>query len=360
MARADSTIRVNIIGDAKSLSKAADTAEGSVKGMNSQLVKVGGIVAGAFATREIIDFGQSALDEADRVADATGRLEKQLGDLSGPLIDAADKFSDLGQSEGDMLDLEARVADIGTAAGIADDKLAPFAQSAAELAAKMALATDTEADVWIEKIGKAAGKGDARALRDLGIFLDDAAVNARALADTGKPTVDALTDQDKAAATSAIVLEKLAEMYGTVGEGAGDFEQKQAELQAKMETLTGKIGEHLEGPLNDLLDFNLTGIEGWELFAEAVAENEQQIRELLTPLARAIDLLGAFVDLINTINSIDIGAAFEGFLGPQGGRNTGLNIRSPDSKVTINVQGGSPEVVEQAVRDAVNRTGRRG
>lgn len=253
MARADSTIRVNIIGDAKSLTKAADKAEGSIKGMNSQLLKVGGIVAGAFVTREIIDFGQTALDEADRVGDATGRLEDQLGNLSGPLVDAADEFARLGASEGDMLELEARITDIGIAAGISKGELADMADDAAATAAGLALITDEDADVWIDRIGKAAG-GAEKPLKDLGINLTDTEVAARALADTGKDSAEQLTENELAAARLELILEKLTPRLEEVNTGTGDLEQKQAELQARMETLTGKIGEHLEGPLNDLAE----------------------------------------------------------------------------------------------------------
>ena len=360
MGRADSTIRVNIIGDAKSLTKAANTAEGSVKGMNKQLLAVGGFVAGAFATREIIDFGQTALNEADRVGDAADRLEAQLGHLSDPLRDAADQFSNIGASEGDMLDMEARIADIGTAAGIADKDLAPFAESAAVLAAKMALATDVPADEWISKIGKAAASGDMRSLRDLGVNLSDAAVEAQALADTGKTLPDALTEQEKAAARAALIIADLEERYGAATDAGGDLEQRQATMQAKMETLSGKIGEHLEGPLQGLLDWMLHGIEGWELFAAWIDTNEGKLRELATPLARVNDLVGGLIGLLQTLARIDVPGWFEGVIGPQGGPNTGLNIRGGESKVNINVQGGSPEVIEQAVRRAINTATRHG
>jgi hypothetical protein len=150
VARADSTVRVNIIGDAKSLSRATDTAEGSIKGLNKTALKLGAGIAVGFAVNEVVDFGATAVKEADRVDDAIANLEGSLGDLSAPLIDAADDFSDLGQSKGDMLELEKRLVDIGKAAGISNQDLAPLAQDASKVAAAMAL-IDTEgrdANYW--------------------------------------------------------------------------------------------------------------------------------------------------------------------------------------------------------------------
>jgi hypothetical protein len=359
VANANSTIRVTIIGDAKSLSKAADTAEGSVKGMNSQLLKVGGIVAGAFVTREIVDFGQAAVEEADRVSDAAGRIESQLGSLSGPLVDAADGFSKLGASEGDMLTLEAKIIDVGTALQISDDHLATFADDAASTASALALITDTDADTWMEQIGKAAG-GSEKALRALGISVTDAEVVTRALADTGKDNAESLTEGELAAARLDLVLEKLNPRIAETVTGTGDLEQKQAELAAKVETLQGKIGEKLTPALEGMLDFVLRGIEGWELFGLAVEQNEKAIRELLSPLARAIDLLGTFINLIQELNKLNPVEIIGGFTAPSrtpGAFGGGVNGGNP---TTINVQGGSPEVIEQAVRDAVNILNRHG
>ena len=271
-ARADSSVNVNITGNAKGLTKAVDKAEASMGGINKTALKLGAGLAIGFATDKVLDFAQTALKESDRVGDAATRLRGTLGKLADPLVEAADGFSDLGQSEGDMLDLEARIADIGIAAGITAEKLAPMVTDLAEVAAKAALVSDIPADEWISKIGKAAASGDMRALRDLGIFLDEAAVNARALADTGKPTVDALTGAEIAAARMALITAELEKRYGDATAAGGDFEQKQLAIGAKFETLMGKIGAGLEGPLNSLLEFILKGIEGWELLAQNTDE----------------------------------------------------------------------------------------
>jgi hypothetical protein len=363
--RADSTVRVNIIGDAKSLAKAADKSEQAVGGIGKQAKIAGGIIAGAFAVDQVLDFGQTALDEADRVGDAAGRLESQFGDLSVQLKDTADEFAFLGASDGDMLELEARIADIGTAAGISKGELAGMADDASSTAAALALITDTDADTWIDAIGKAAG-GSERPLKDLGINLTDAEVAARAMADTGKDTADALTDGELAAARLELILEKLAPRIQEVTDGNADLEQKQAEVQAKWETLTGKIGEGLEGPLSDLLSFIITGIEGWELFAHWMGENEQAFRDILGPIARVNDalsaLLGIIGDVLEGLGKIGEGPDFSprNGRGPQSRASGQLSGAPGGGGTTINVQGGSPEVIEQAVRRAINSTARRG
>lgn len=369
MARADSTIRVNILGDAKSLQKAAATSEGAVAGLNKKIVAAGGIIAGAFAADQLIEFGNTALKEADRVGDAAGRLESQLGDLAGPLTDAADEFARLGASEGDMLELEAAIVDVGTALGITKQELAANADEAAATAAALALITDTDADTWIDQIGKAAN-GSERAFRALGISVTEAEVVARALATTGKDTADALTDGELAAARLELTLEKLAPRIAEVTTGTGDLEQKQAELQAKFETLSGKIGEHLEGPLNDLLSWVISGIEGWELLGAHVDAAGASfdaafdiIRAAIGPLKTVTDGVEGLIDALRTAialwNSAPWNSAPRGSSPGNGGPSSG-GTRQSGGNVTVQVQGGSPEEIEQAVRRAVANATRHG
>ena len=297
MARADSSVRVNITGDASSFKRAANQSGDAATGMGKTVAKAGAVIAGAFAVDAVLDFGQTALAESDRVADAAGRLEEQLGDLSSPLLDTADDFTHIGQSEGDMLELEARLADIGTAAGVADEKLAPMAVSAAESAAALALITDMDAATIVDLIGK-AGSGATKPLKELGINLTDAEVAARAMADTGKTTADALTDEELAAARFQVVLEKLAPRVATVTDAEADLETRQATLQAKFETLTGRIGDAVDGPLNDFLAWVLSGIDGLELLNAVASQTDDKFDAIAGAAGDAVDAIRELLAII--------------------------------------------------------------
>lgn len=304
MARADSTIRVNIVGDSKGLSKELDKVDRGVSGIGKTARTAAAGLVALVGVNEAFDFGQRALEEADRLGDATDRLDEQLGPLAAHLKDTADEFSFIGASAQDMLELEARFADAGTAAGVADPLIAGMAESAAATAQALTLLGGLEGDQAIDLISKAA-LGAPKALKELGVSLTDREVELRAMADTGKDSADALTDADLAAAGMALVLEKLAPRVADINSGFTDLEQRQAGVQAKFETLQGKIGEGLEGPLSGLLDWILQGIDGWELFAAVLPQVEANIRGLLGPIAevaQALDnLISAFRDLPSNI-----------------------------------------------------------
>lgn len=361
MARADSSVRVAITGDAKGFQRAAKDANKATSGIGTTAQKAGTLIAGAFAVKGILDFTQTALNEADRLGDATGRLEEQLGDLSKPLIDASGGFEDLGQSQQDILELEARFADMGTAAGIADEKLAPMAQTAAEAAAALALVDpNRDAATILEDIGKAAGGAD-KPLKNLGISITDAEVEARALHDTGKKSAEALTDNELAAARAQLIMEKLAPKVAAVTDSEADLERQQLTLQAKFETFTGKVGDAVDGPLTDLLTVMLDiGEQAGDSAADiksASAVITSSLNSIKGPARTIIDLFRQIVDLAALVNPA-AGLARQAGFGSGGGPTgpIGGGTHAPHPGIVVQVSGGSPEVIEQSVIRAVNNT----
>jgi hypothetical protein len=347
VARADSTVRVNIIGDAKSLQSAAAKSEKSVGGIGKAAKVAGGILAGAFAVDAVLDFGQSALSEVDRIGDATARLEAQLGDLSDPILAAASGMEELGQSRQDVLELSARFTDLATAAHLSEAEIAAAIPSATEAAAALSLLGigGGDAATVLDLIGKAAGGSD-KPLKELGISLSDAEVEARAMKDTGKDNAEALTEQELAAARLALIMEKLQPRIKSVTEGEADLEQKQKELDARLETFTGNVGDAIDGPLTDLLTWLILMGEQADAGAKALQGVSDAFDAVGGSAQAQIDDLREFVALLAQVARFLPGGGALNFssqvIGTGGGGGT-----------TVVVQGGSPEVVEQAVRNAI-------
>ena len=124
------------------------------------------------------------------------------------------------------------------------------------------------------------------------------------------------------------------------------------------------VGKHVDGPLTDLLTFVTDGIGGFELLGERLDEAGVDMGELVTSVKLLIapflvlnDVLGESIRLLGEFfaTSGQTTTRFGGTAGPRapgigGSRNT----------TTINVQGGSPEVIEQSVRRALQQATGRG
>lgn len=365
MAVGDSKVTVRIEGDADGLKrelKEGDKALGRFGG-NAKLVgaaaAAGFLVAGAAA----VEFGTAALGEADRVGDATARIKLAVGELGDSLIDTADDFTHLGLSKQDMLELEARVLDVGTALGITDEQLVGVADDVAATAKAIELlggAGGKDAATIVDLITKAAG-GATKPMKELGIFIDEAAVAQRALRDTGKELPDQLTDQELAAARLVEVMLALKPALDDVATGTGDVEQKSAELQAKWETLQGVIGGAVEGPLTDLLDWLISGVEGIGMFGDAVdAVGDQVAGVVHGPIAAMIAGLAEILRLTGILAdtpALPGGGVLTG--APGGGRSSstptsggGKSSGGPTS-VTLNVQPRDGADTERAVVNAI-------
>lgn len=348
LGKADAAINVVIDGDSKGLEDELRKSDQSLGTFSTgNVAKVGGVIAGAFATGAIIEFGTTAFAESERVDDAIGRLSGALQDpaLVQALEDRADDFAAFGQSKQDMLELQGIFADIATSLGVSGEPLADYAGKAAEVAAALATLNGGDPADWVDKIAKAATLGEDD-LAALGIHLTTAEVEARALADNGRDSVDMLTDAELAAAAYDLILEKLNPKLAEATEHSGDFADRQGELNAKLETFTGEVGEFLEGPAEDLLDWLLQGVDGWKLFGQSLAAPEDRLRAIFALLLALNDLNPLSPDLPPGIAQT-LGNAGA----PRGG--TTSHPRGGADTVVVQVQDSAPDAQERAVQDAL-------
>jgi len=307
VARSNSVINVSIIGDAKKLISAVGDADKATGGLVKSGLKVAG---GAIAVRKGFDLLNDSLAEADRRGDAIQRLERSIGKIdTGKLTKSADDFTKIGASSQDMLELEAAYADLATSAGIAQPDIAANAESMAVAALAAAQVHDEDPSTIIDAIGKAAG-GSTRGLKPYGVDLTDAAVQQDAMRETGKTLPGQLTDTELATARVNLMLEAFSPLVQDATTGTGDFAQNQDELGAKVETVGGKIGAQVAGPLTDILGFindeidAMPGaIEGWGLLGDAInqfgansvaplARVNDALLNIVANLAKAVDLSG--------------------------------------------------------------------
>jgi hypothetical protein len=312
VARADSVIKVSIIGDAQKLIKAfgqADAATGGVLKSGLKVLAATKVIDTAFDT--IGDF----VKQGDRVGDALSRIQSSLGDTDAAKLKAiAGSFTELGVSAPDFLELTASFSEFASATGnIKPDQIFNMASGVGELAGAMARLHDMDP----EEVAKAAalfisgGRGAEGAAKLFGI------------------------DFDKTLTPFERYSELMAKLPGLVdsvtGANAG-LDDKQSELNAKWETFESEVGPAVEGVLSDILTFILDeidaipgAVQGWQNLGKAI---EDFGRTALGPLGNVRDALEGILNLLGATR-----------LGPSGGapRRGGLGapgtIRSESGTV---------------------------
>lgn len=285
MGVAKTVISVAIIGNAKWLIGAVNKADASMGGLLKTAAK--GFVAFK-AVDATFDFLQDSTKEADRLGDALARLTTQIGpEFTARLDDTADNFAKIGGSRQDILELEAIFADFSTTLGLTDTEITSLAESAAATALAVSLLDDSgrDASAVLDLIKSAAG-GSAKAARELGVTLVEGADGATQMRN---------------------ILDQLNPRLQLATSGTADLEQKQSEMQARIETLQAKIGEQLNPILVDMLTIISDGIDDidgaiWG-FQQLGAQIERFGRTALGPLGNVRDVLEDITRLLPGFNS---------------------------------------------------------
>ncbi|MEY2580526.1 MAG: hypothetical protein QOE09_375 [Ilumatobacteraceae bacterium] len=246
-------LAVTITGDAKGLKGATDEAEHNLKGFSG---KMSGFMAGigsAVGTMAVnagsalmanvgdwIALGKSA-DIFDKKANTV--FENSSGDVKKWADSVNESF---GLSDEAVVGMAANLGDLikpmGFSAGATADLTKEMLNSAGALSAWSGGKFDA---AEVSDIMAKALLGETDGLKALGISISAAEVEQRALMMTGKASASELTQQDKALATQALMLEKSTDAQKAWTDGTMDGVKKSNEMNASFEDAKQAIGSAL-------------------------------------------------------------------------------------------------------------------
>jgi hypothetical protein len=210
------------------------------------------------------------------------------------------------------------------------DESALFAQELFTMAGDVA-AFNGALDSSPEVLGafQAALRQEFDPLEKYGVKLSAAAIAQKALEMTGKDATSELTNQEKQAATLALIQEALADETGALAEAMANGATKQNELNAEMKDGQEAIGQSVQiikGALNSAL---LGAINGLQSFGSAIGTNLAKFRNWSQQASGFVGAVARFLsDLLTAMWGVGDGAARMGqrmrdainsILGPIGG-----------------------------------------
>lgn len=241
---------------ADSTSKLTEAADGAIGGMSG----LGGVAGGAASKLGAVGvaggaaavgvFGlvsagleaESAMERFNLVAGQNADAVRSI-DVGGLSGDIGELALQLGSSDEAMLNATASFVAFAesTGAGSADiteaaDNINALALRAVALNPALGDAGDVST-----RLAAALARG-GRALTNFQIGLTSSEINARALADTGKTSVDQLTQFEKSAAGAAIATERLGSSLGS--DFAAGAENSATQAQAALESIS-ELGEQI-------------------------------------------------------------------------------------------------------------------
>ena len=233
-------------------SREIDRVNEKAGGLGKTLGDVGKVAAGFFAAN-VIGEGVSKLSGfISGSVSAASDLGESLNAVNVVFKDSAHQVLDWGKNNATQFGLSQRAFNqlatpLGAMlknTGMSMDQVADTTINLTERAADMASVFNTDVGDALGAI-QAALRGETDPIEKYGVSLSAANVEARALADTGKKSAKALTDQEKAAARLALLFEQTNAVAGDFRNTSDGLANSQRINAARTEELQAKIGEKL-------------------------------------------------------------------------------------------------------------------
>ena len=205
----------------------------------------GGAVVAGFALDKVVGFLGDATQAASDLQQTAMKSNVIFGAQAQAIDDWASKSVDsFGLSKTAALEAAAGFGDMFMQLGDTQEQAAKTSKSVVEMAADLGSFNNLDTGDVLDRIS-AAMRGEYDSLQKLIPNISAARVQQEAMTETGKKNAAALTAQEKAHATLAIIQKDGARAQGDFARSAGTFAIEQQKATARSEELSAKIGQQL-------------------------------------------------------------------------------------------------------------------
>ena len=266
------TVKAVITADATKMKNALGNATRSVSDFGTSSIKTFGnvtkkfaLLGGAIATGAVV-IGKNMVDMAVDTEESINKASAVFGDAVDKIEKGALRSAELaGLNSAAYLESASNFGVFGKAAGLVGDDLANFSTDLVSLSADVASFNNLNPEDAVMKLS-AGLRGEVEPLRAIGILMNAAEVEARAL-ELGLMELDGeLSESNKILARQSIIYEQLGSQ-GAVGDFAKTSEglaNKQRILKARLQNVGAELGKVLLPLANKLA-------EGFEFLIEKLA-----------------------------------------------------------------------------------------
>ena len=276
MARTTLEMFIKIVG-ANKVSKALDNVSDSAKRTHNQVnkntkanaqfaagmssLKKTAIAGGAlFAAKSLADFSLAAIQAASSAQEAAGAFGTTFGKSAEQLNKELAKNANLfGLTTAEAQQLISVFGSVAQGIGFTQEESADLSSDLFNLAGDIASFNNITAGAEpVLQAFRSALVGEREALKTYGIAITEAEVQTKAFEQTGKTSADALTRQEKALATTALIFERSAVQQGNAAREASGFAAQQLIARSATQELREEIGEQLLPAAGEILKtFNI-------------------------------------------------------------------------------------------------------
>tara|TARA_S200002703_G_scaffold159675_1_gene174045 strand:- start:1705 stop:3822 length:2118 start_codon:yes stop_codon:yes gene_type:complete len=221
----------------------------------SGLSKTAIVGSSLLAVKALGDFSISAIQAASSAQEAAGAFGTTFGDASEKLNQQLSKNANLfGLTSSEAQQLISVFGSVAQGIGFTQEESADLSSELFDLAGDIASFNNITAGAApVLQAFRSALVGEREALKTYGIAITEAEVQTKAFEQTGKDSADALTRQEKALATSALIFERSSVQQGNAAREASGFAAQMLVARSATTELQEEIGEELLPAAADLL-----------------------------------------------------------------------------------------------------------
>lgn len=238
MANYDGSIRINTKVD-------TGKAKNDINSLGSTVKKLGGIIASAFAITKLVQFGKSAINLASDLQEAQNVVDVAFGSMS----DKANAFAQSALKNYGLAELSAKkysstFMSMAKGMGLATDDATNMSLALTGLVGDVSSFYNIEQDLAATKL-KGIFTGESEALKDLGVVMTEANLEAYALAKGFNKSMKEMTQAEKVALRYQYVTEQLSLAQGDFARTSDSWANQIRVLKETFNSLSSIIGEFL-------------------------------------------------------------------------------------------------------------------
>lgn len=278
--RADGTVIIDITADPKQAINGINNVEKSVNGLASAAKKLTGILVAAFAVDKIVQFGKEAIELGSDVAEVQNVVDVAFGDMSYMVEDFADKaITSFGMSELAAKRTASTYMAMASNMGVTQQQAAEMSITLAGLTGDVASFYNISQELADIKL-RSVFTGETETLKDLGIVMTQANLEAYALANGINRSFQSMSQSEQLILRYNYVLDQLSL-------ASGDFARTQDSWANQTRILSMQ----------------------WQEFMSIIG---QALIQVLLPVIRVLNqIVSSLIDIANAFNAA-ISAIFGG------------------------------------------------
>lgn len=319
------------------MDKAAGTAEKGGANIMKTLAKIGfdilkvGAIAGAAAVTGLVVALGSTIGPASDLAETVSKVGVVFGDSADEVL-AFGKTSAkaLGMSENSALAAAGTYGNLFRAMGMAEDASADMSVGLVSLAGDLASFNNMDPTDVLDAL-RAGLSGETEPLKRLGVNINQATIEAKAMEMGLMGLGNELTVAEKAQASYALIMEQTALAQGDFARTSEGLANQQRILKASFENVRATIGTALLPAVNAFMNV-VTGIVSTPAFQEWLAKAVEWLSALAT---KAIYVIDVMVAVFGDLFSGDIGLAIDDFFEGFYDQLSAMGINVPQAKEAV-------------------------